>query len=77
MTEKKHIFRVNGMTCTNCANSVKRIIKSEGGIDVNVSFTTGEASFYLNSSHEKLKVPISKSGFNVIENEIEEKYSKL
>ena len=77
MTEKKHIIRVSGMTCTNCANSVKRIITNEGGIDVHVSFTTGEASFNLNSSLDKLKGSISKSGFSVIENEIEEKYSKL
>ena len=77
MTEKKHIIRVSGMTCTNCANSVKRIITNEGGIDVHVSFTTGEASFNLNSSLDKLKGSISKSGFGVIENEIEEKYSKI
>ena len=77
MTEKKHIIRVGGMTCTNCAKSVKRIITNEGGNDVHVSFTTGEASFKLKTSLEKLKVSISKSGFNVIENEIEEKYSKL
>ena len=77
MTEKKHIIRVSGMTCTNCANSVKRIITNEGGIDVHVSFTTGEASFNLNSSLDKLKGSISRSGFGVIENEIEEKYSKI
>tara|TARA_B110000211_G_C14064751_1_gene547202 strand:+ start:136 stop:2232 length:2097 start_codon:yes stop_codon:yes gene_type:complete len=77
MTEKKHNIKVDGMTCTNCANSVERIITNEGGIDVNVSFTTGEASFKLDSNLDKLKASISKSGFNVIENEVEEKYSKL
>lgn len=77
MTEKKHIIKIDGMTCTNCANSVKTIIINEGGIDVNVSFTTGEASFKLSSNLNKLKKSISKSGFSVIDNEIEQKYSKL
>lgn len=77
MEKTKHNIKVDGMTCTNCAMSVERIIKNEGGSDVNVNFTTGEASFSLDTDTDKLKVAISKSGFNVVENEIEEKYSKI
>jgi Cu+-exporting ATPase len=77
MIEKKHNIKVDGMTCTNCAKSVERIITNEGGTDINVSFTTGEAYFKLDSNLDKLKTSISKSGFTVIENEIEQKYSKI
>ncbi len=77
MEGKKQTIKVNGMTCINCAKSVERIIKNEGGTSINVNFSTGEASFILDSGQKKLKAAIVNNGFTIIENEIEQKYSKI
>lgn len=38
-------LQIDGMTCTNCANGVKRSLEHEGFAQVSVDFTTGLASF--------------------------------
>jgi len=38
-------LQIEGMTCTNCANGVKRSLEHEGFSAVSVDFTTGLASF--------------------------------
>ena len=48
------ILNIEGMTCTNCALGVSRVIQKAGAKNVDVNFSTGEASFYLNDAH-KLK----------------------
>lgn len=38
-------INVEGMTCTNCANSVLRRLEKQGLQHVNVNFATGEVIF--------------------------------
>lgn len=38
-------LQVEGMTCTNCAATVRRRLEKDGLQDINVNFATGEVSF--------------------------------
>ncbi len=38
-------LQVTGMTCTNCALAIERLLRKQGMTDIQVSFTTGEVSF--------------------------------
>ena len=44
MHEKTRLI-VDGMTCSNCALGVSRILQQQGLHDVQVDFTTGDVSF--------------------------------
>ena len=54
-------WKVEGMTCTNCALSIADYLKKEGLQNVNVSFIGGEVSFdeVADIPTEKLKKGIS------------------
>ena len=41
-------WKVEGMTCTNCALTINRYLEKEGLKDVKVNFIGGEVSFELN-----------------------------
>lgn len=43
-------LEIEGMTCSNCARSVTNLLQNKLCEDVNVNFTTGEATFILPSS---------------------------
>jgi len=43
--ENKITLQVEGMTCTNCALTLTKVLEKEGLKDVNASFVTGEVSF--------------------------------
>ncbi len=43
--ENKTTLQVEGMTCTNCALTVTKVLEKKGLKDVNVSFVTGEVTF--------------------------------
>lgn len=77
MGEKKHNLNIEGMTCTNCAFSVERIIKKNGGESVNVNFTTGEASFSGDVNLSQIESSINQGGFKVVEEKNEEKFTKI
>ncbi len=38
-------LNVEGMTCTNCAATVKRKLEKDGMVDINVNFANGEVTF--------------------------------
>lgn len=38
-------IQVEGMTCTNCAATVRRRLEKDGLQDINVNFATGEVTF--------------------------------
>ena len=40
-----HTYKVEGMTCTNCALGIRRSLEKEGFSDVDVDFTSGEVQF--------------------------------
>ena len=46
---KKIKIQVEGMTCANCAAGIKKHLINKGLEDVNVNFSTGEASCNINT----------------------------
>ena len=73
----KHTLKIDGMTCTNCSFSVERAIKKLGGQEINVNFSTGEASFTGDIDINKVKSSISLSGFTIIKDENEKNISNV
>lgn len=64
---EKRRLNIEGMDCTNCALTIKKVMEKQGALDVSVSFTTGEAAF---SADQKI-VPnivasIGKLGYTVV-----------
>ena len=61
-------WKVEGMTCTNCALTINRYLEKEGLKDVKVNFIGGEVSFELNGnkSKEQITKGIADLGYNVI-----------
>ena len=61
-------WKVEGMTCTNCALTINRYLEKEGLEDVKVNFIGGEVSFKLNGSKtkEELTKGIADLGYNVV-----------
>src|SRR4030067_2666919 len=62
-------LQVEGMTCSNCAMGITRTLKQKGLENVNVDFSTAEASFTLK---EKERLPeiinvINNLGYKVID----------
>ncbi|MFV0604437.1 MAG: heavy metal translocating P-type ATPase [Niabella sp.] len=49
-TKDKISWKVEGMTCANCALTVNKYIEKQGGVDVKVNFATGDVSFIPTSS---------------------------
>lgn len=65
-------WKVEGMTCTNCALTINRYLEKEGLKEVKVNFIGGEVSFELNGNHtkEQLAKGIGDLGYKVVnENE--------
>ncbi len=64
-------WKVDGMTCTNCALTINQYLKKEGLSDVKVNFIGGEVSFDLNEnkSKEALAKGIENLGFQIVNNQ--------
>ena len=66
-------FKVQGMTCSACANRVERITrKLEGVKDASVNFATEKLTVTIEDdkvSYEKLKAVIDKAGYKLIKEE--------
>ena len=62
-------WKVEGMTCTNCALTINRYLEKEGLKDVKVNFIGGEVSFELNGnkSKEQLTKGIADLGYKVVD----------
>ena len=60
-------WKVDGMSCTNCALSIHKYLESEGVKEPKVSFMEGEVQFELpfEGSEAKLKKGISSLGYKV------------
>ena len=50
---KKLKLEVEGMTCANCAAGIKKHLENKGLQDVNVNFSTGEASWENDKNQDK------------------------
>lgn len=76
-------LEVEGMTCTNCARSVEKYLKKEGGEDINVNFATKEVRFRNSAGKtlDELSSGIADLGYTVIGEKQKsappQKYSRL
>lgn len=61
-------WKVEGMTCTNCALTINRYLEKEGLKEVKVNFIGGEVSFELNENKtkEELTKGIADLGYKVV-----------
>lgn len=64
-------WKVEGMTCTNCALTINQYLQKEGLSDINVNFIGNEVSFALNASKSKVDLArgIENLGFHVVNDE--------
>jgi Cu+-exporting ATPase len=73
-TDTKIDWKVEGMSCSNCALTISKYLEKEGLNDINVSFMGGEVSFALNG--DKTKEEIAKGikglGYKVLTSELTE-----
>jgi len=78
---KKIKIQVEGMSCTNCAAGIKKHLINKGLKDVNVNFSTGEASCNIDDLHNQNDVEniIQKLGYSIIKKnkEIKKRISKV
>ena len=64
---KKLKLDVQGMSCANCAAGIKKHLENKGLEDVNVNFSTGEASWENSNKLDKEKVQniITELGYTI------------
>ena len=64
-------WKVEGMTCTNCALTINQYLQKEGLSDIKVNFIGSEVSFDLNENKSKEKIArgIEDLGYHVINGE--------
>ncbi len=75
-TKNKHTLLIDGMTCSNCALGIEKGLNSKGLKDVNVNFSTSEASFStMDISVSEVEKIIKSLGFRVIKENKTEKIS--
>ena len=78
---KKIKIQVEGMSCTNCAAGIKKQLINKGLEDVNVNFSTGEASCNIDTLHNQNDIEniIQKLGYSIIKpnKEIKKRISKV
>ena len=74
--QKKHTIKIDGMTCQNCAIGIEKYLISKGIKDINVNFSTHEASFLSeNFSKNNVESLIKELGYRIKKKETENKYS--
>lgn len=75
--QKQQHLLIEGMTCTNCALGVQRIIEKNGGSKPSVNFSAGEADFIASDQQQVKKIinEINKGGFKVLATKNTQKYS--
>jgi P-type Cu+ transporter len=66
-TSKKVNWKVEGMTCSNCALTIQQYLKAEGMNDVKVDLLQGDVSFDLveNKNEQHIKKGIEELGYTV------------
>ena len=66
--ENKVLLNVDGMSCTNCALTVTKVLEKDGFKDVYVNFATGEVTFEKSTAvhHEQAVKNINSLGYRVI-----------
>lgn len=66
--QRKIKITVEGMTCANCASGIKKHLINKGLDNVNVNFSTGEASCTINQKQTKNQIEniIKKLGYTIV-----------
>ena len=77
MVKKNYRIVIGGMTCANCALSVKKSLKKNGATNVNVNFSSVEAYFTGDFSHKSIEKIIKNSGFTLKNDKKEVQKSKV
>ena len=74
MSEPIH-WKVQGMSCTNCALSIEKYLEKQGQKNVKVSFIGGDVSFDKTAdiTDATLQKGISSLGYKVVNDEVEKK----
>ena len=64
-------WKVEGMTCANCAQSIRNTLEKEGLENVHVNFSTGTVRFKPSEDipAERISKDIERLGYKVVENE--------
>jgi len=77
--KKKIKIHVEGMTCANCAAGIKKHLEAKGLENVNVNFSTGEASCNIENTQSEKEVAkiIKELGYTVITNSKKDGLSKV
>ena len=77
--KKKIKIQVEGMSCANCAAGIKKHLEGKGLENVNVNFSTGEASCNIenNQSEKEVAKIIKELGYTVITNSKKDGLSKV
>ncbi len=73
-------WKVEGMTCSNCAQSIQNTLEKEGLKNVNANFSTGIVRFTPSDHIERkqIKKDIAKLGYRVVrEEEGDQEYRKM
>src|SRR5215212_9319705 len=70
-TKEKIEWKVEGMTCSNCALTISKYLQKEGLKDVSVNLIDGDVSFFPgeNGKQEQIKKGIEGLGYKVIDGE--------
>lgn len=78
VTMEKTNWKVEGMSCTNCALTIHKYLESKGVQDIRVNFATGDVSFDVNDSIPKneLAKGIKSLGYSVEAEEVNSTPSK-
>ena len=65
---EKVAWKVEGMSCTNCALTIDQYLKKQGLTDINVNFINSEVSFGLSDhkSKEEIEKGIEGLGYHVV-----------
>ncbi|MFQ5867330.1 MAG: heavy metal translocating P-type ATPase [bacterium] len=71
--EEKIVFKIGGMSCVSCAQTIERALKkTKGVIDANVNFAAEKATVSYTSAQvkpEEIKQVIKSTGYQVLEQE--------
>lgn len=70
-TQKKVSWKVEGMTCSNCALTIQQYLKAEGMNDVKVDLLQGDVSFDMmeSKSEQSIKKGIEELGYSIQHND--------
>ena len=60
-------WKVDGMTCANCALAVNKYLKKQGAENISVNVINGDVSFVLNDNNpEQIAEGIESLGYKVV-----------